>query len=243
MVMRTLGIIVASLVTLIVLLIGGTIAWVKLVAYPDYSYRYRLTLSIEAEGKVHTGSSVIEVVWNGGIPFGDVGPYVESRRGQATVIDLGKRGAVVAVLVAPSHTEGGIAVWPEGTDVVWLASRAFGAMRETETLPLQERLARLTRLTGRRDLAPDNMPRLIWFSDVADPKTARLIRPADVPNLFGAGARITDAYVEITRDPIVINIDKKLPWYKALRAPPNDGVMYLPNGFALGWTMFIGDGS
>jgi hypothetical protein len=51
------------------------------------------------------------------------------------------------------------------------------------------------------------------------------------------------AYVEITRDPIVIDIDKKLLWYKALRAPPNSGVMYLPNGVALGYTMFIGDAS
>lgn len=241
--MRMLGIIVASVIGLLALLIVGAIAWVKFVAYPDYSYRYRLTLSIEVDGEVRTASSVIEVVWKGGIPFGDVGPYVESRRGQATFVDLGKRGAVVVVLVAPSHMEGGIAVWPEGVDVVWLASRAFDAMRGTGSLSAQEQLAPLTRLTGRRDLAPDNMPRLIWFSDVADPKTARVIYPADIPRLFGPGAHLAAAYVEITRDPIVIDIDKKLPWYKALRAPPNDGVMYLPNGVALGWTMFIGDGS
>jgi hypothetical protein len=240
--MRTLGIIIASLVALIVLLIGGTIAWVKLVAYPDYSYRYRLTLSIETDGEVHTGSSVIEVVWSGGIPFGDVGPYVEGRRGQATFIDLGKRGAVVAVLLAPSYTERGIAVWPEGTDVVWLASRAFGAVRETEALPLQERLARLTRLTGRRDLAADNMPRLIWFSNVADLKTARVIKPADMPSLFGAGARITAAYVEITRDPIIIDIDKKLPWYKELATRQKSmGVTSMPYDFHLSYHMFVGE--
>jgi hypothetical protein len=240
--MRMLGIVVVSIVALIVLLIGGTIAWVKFVAYPDYSYRYRLTLSIEADGEVHTGSSVIEVVWNGGIPFGDVGSYVESRRGQATFIDLGKRGAVVAVLLAPSHVERGIAVWPEGVDVVWLASRAFGATLGTEALPLQERLARLTRLTGRRDLTLDNMPRLIWFSDITDPKTARVIYPAELPKLFGAGARIAEAFVEITRDPIVIDIDKRLPWYRDLAArQKSTGITGQPFEFQLMYPMFVGE--
>lgn len=31
--------------------------------YPDYAFRYRLELTLEIDGKPHTGSSVIEVQW------------------------------------------------------------------------------------------------------------------------------------------------------------------------------------
>jgi hypothetical protein len=230
--MRVIGIVLVC----IIVLIGGGVAWVKFIAYPDYSYRYRLTLAIEIDGQVHTGSSVIEVIWNGGIPFGDVGPYYESVRGQALLIDLGRHGVIATALVAPRHSERGIIVWPEGVGAVWLVPRAFGVRGGNEVLP------QLTQLSGRRNLTPDNMPRLIWFSDAADPKTARVIKPGDIPVLFGPNARLATSYVEITHDPIVIDIDKRLPWYKSLKDSRNK-ILYLPNGFALGWTMFVGDAS
>jgi hypothetical protein len=37
--------------------------------YPTYSYRYRLTINIEADGKLHTASSVVEASWSAfGLP-------------------------------------------------------------------------------------------------------------------------------------------------------------------------------
>lgn len=229
--MRALGIIALSGLVLVV----GFIAWVKFIAYPDYSYRYRLTLAIETDGKVHTGSSIIEVIWNGGIPFGDVGPYYESLRGQAALVDLGERGVIVTALIAPFHTERGIAVWPEGVGAVWLASRAFNVNGGNEVLP------QLTRLTGRRDLTPDNMPRLIWFANRDDPNTARVIKAADIPALFGPRARLTAASVEITHDPIVIDIDKKLPWYNDFAARQKaTAIVSKPGEFKLTYNMFVG---
>ncbi len=32
--------------------------------YPTYSYRYRQTINIEADGKLHSASSVVEVSWS-----------------------------------------------------------------------------------------------------------------------------------------------------------------------------------
>lgn len=226
--MRVLGIIALCAVVLIV----GVIAWWKS-AYPTYSYRYRLTIAIEVDGKVHTGSSVIEVAWNGGPEFGDVGSYHPSIRGQATLIDIGPRGVVVAALV---NGESYGAASDGALSALWIAARAFG------NDSTNNQLRKLPHLAGRRDLAADNMPRLIWFSDIADPNTARKLMADDLPALLGSGARLAAAYVEITRDPIVVDIDKRLPWYRPLRGPPSK-VLYLQNGFALGWTMFIGDAS
>ncbi|SRR6266702_4261230 len=228
--MRALGIIALCVLVPIVGLVVG-----YKIMFPTYSYRYRLTVAIEIDGQVHSGSSVIEVVWRGAPEFGDVGPYHPGIRGQAAFVDLGEHRAVVAVLTA--RAQGGIVRWPEGVDALWLVPQAFGKGLSLEEFP------QLSGLRGRRELAPDNMPRLIWFSDIADPKTARRIDPVSIPTLFGPGARLAAAYVEITRDPIITDIDKKLPWFEMLRSGPNHGVMYLPSGFALAWTMFIGDSS
>lgn len=238
--MRTLGIIFASIVAFIALLIGGAIVWWK-INYPTYSYRYRLTLAIEIDGKVHAGSSVIEIVWGGGPEIGDVGHYHPSIRGQAPLVDLGPHGAVIATLINSDYGRAA-----DGTySVIWIAARAFGNDSTNQELP------KLPHLTGLRHLSPDNMPQLVWFSNISDPSTARKITPADIPELFGPNARLSNATVEITSDPIVIDINKKLPWYKNkklpwykdLREPRNHGVMYLPGGFALADTMFIGGGS
>jgi hypothetical protein len=67
--------------------------------YPDYRYRYRLTVNIEADGKIYSGSSVIEVKWRGGPVVGDGGPFGPSVKGQAALVDLGDRGVVVATLL------------------------------------------------------------------------------------------------------------------------------------------------
>lgn len=227
--MKTLGIIAAVLA----LLVGGVVVWWK-VNY-TYTYRYRLTLAIEVDGKVHTGSSVIEVVWETGPGqssfLGGVQPIV---RGQGVFIDLGPRGAVVATFLTGERSEK-----PDGSQAaIWLAARAFDNKSTKKELP------ELERLQGRRDLTPDNMPRLIWFSDISDPKTARKFKVDDIPTLFGPGARLAAAYVEITRDPIVIDIDKKLPWYSMLASQQKArGVLSRPGEFQLIYSMFVGGGS
>ncbi len=231
--MRNVGKILLFGVLTIALLIGGAVVWWQ-VTYPSYSYRYRLTLAIEVDGKVHTGSSVIEVTWHGGPEFGDVGPYHPSIRGQAALVDLGSRGAVVAALVN-GESYGPAA--DGALSAIWLASFAFGNKSTNKELP------QLKHLTGKRHLSTDNMPRLIWFSDIADPKTAKKLQVSEIPELFGPSARLVDATVEIARDPIVIDIDKKLPWYKSMKGAPHHGVLYSSNGFAIADTMFIGAAS
>jgi hypothetical protein len=205
------------------------------VAYPTYSYRYRLTIALEIDGKVHTGSSVIEPRWVGQAYIPGAGSFIPYVRGQAAFIDLGQRGAVVALLTAPSHDERGIIVWPEGVGALWLVPRAFGTGLSDAELP------DLGRLSGRKELAPDNMPRLIWFSDVSNPRTARKIRSADIPAIFGPSARVATAFVEITRDPIVVDIGKKLPWFDVLTGPLGQNRIEIGYDFALSKDLFVGD--
>ena len=82
------------------------------------------------------------------------------------------------------------------------------------------------------------MPRLIWFPDLANPRTARRITAADIPILFGPGARLRTAEAEITDAPIVFDIDKKLPWFGILLAP--GAMIEAGYGFSLSKGLFIG---
>jgi hypothetical protein len=97
--------------------------------------------------------------------------------------------------------------------VLYLAAKAFGSTSSEEELP------KLPRLSGRRDLTPDNLPALIYLSDIADIDSARVLAVADIPALLGPDARLVAAFVEITRDPVVFDVDKKLPWFNRIKRP------------------------
>src|SRR5262245_15359592 len=58
--MRKGGLIVAGATVMI----GAAVALGQ-VAFPTYTYRYRLTLDFDIDGKHHSGSSVIEISWRG----------------------------------------------------------------------------------------------------------------------------------------------------------------------------------
>jgi hypothetical protein len=99
----------------------------------------------------------------------------------------------------------------------------------------------LPRLRGRRELAADNMPRFIWFSDPANPATVRAVTPAELTKILGPTARLAAADVEITNAPIVVDIDKKLPWYADLeRRQKEHGVLRRPGELQLSYDMFVG---
>lgn len=107
-----------------------------------YAYRYRLSVAIEIDGQVYSGSSVIEVRWVGSrLPLPDVGKFAPVVVGQAVYVDVGKRGAVIATLgtgqpanFAPDHAK----------NVLWLAALAFGNGSTYAELP------DLPKLRGRR---------------------------------------------------------------------------------------------
>jgi len=202
--------------------------------YPTYSYRYRLTINIETDGKLHSGSSVIEVIWYAHL-LPELVSFSPELRGEAAIVDLGPRGVVVATLIAEDW---GWHNTNAGWGALWLVPRAFGVRDSNEGLP------DLVRLGGKRELAFDNLPRFLWFSNPQDPTTAKVLFVNDIPSAFGPSAHFAGASVEITSDPIVIEIRQKLPWLKPLEEkPPGHNIIYLPNKLGINRYMFIGDRS
>jgi len=223
--MKWLGILVVVVIV--------TVLLIYKVNFPTYSYRYRLQVSVSVDERVYTGSSVIEVTWECGPKISGLGRCAASLGGQAAVIPLGPRGVVVATL-----RSGETFSLDEPVDAVWLCASAFGYQSSNEELP------ELPRLTGRRDLSPSNFPRLVWFANPADMKSAQKIAAQNVASVLGPTARITEAFVEITRDPIVVDIPKMLPWFpELLRAQKGKGILSEPRQFQLIYNMFVGENS
>ena len=220
-------------VTLGILVAVAVIAFKS--TFPSYPYRYRLHLTLELEGRAHTGSSVIQVNWECGPKYSGLGRCAARLAGEATVIDLGPRGALVATL----RTGDTVIPIPDGAvDAVFLCANAFGNQSTDEELPV------LSRLSGRRSLSPLNFPRLLWFPDAADSKSARRITLESISSTIDPTARVTEAFVEITRDPVVIDISSKLPWYPALeKAQKGKAVTSWPGQFQLVYNMFVGEDS
>jgi hypothetical protein len=224
------------LTTLVVLLGIGAMVILYNYFYPTYSYRYRLTVNVEVDGKVHSGSSVVEVTWRGHPEIPEAGSYSPELRGQAALVDLGSHGVVVGLLLGedwgePSSSTGG---W----GALWIVPRAFGVRDWNDGLP------DLVRLRGKRDLAPNNLPRFLWFSNPQDPATAQIIPAQDFQAVLSPSVRFAGASVEITNDPLVIDIRDKLPWLKSLeQKPPGEDIIYLPNKLGVSRYLFIGDRS
>ncbi len=201
--------------------------------YPTYSYRYRLTVNIEADGKLHSASSIVEVSWSAFfLPSYHFNPRL---RGQAPLVDLGSRGVLVATLVTgDSYGPAQDGAW----GALWIAARAFRLDSTNEQLPL------LSTLRGQRALPLDDLPRFVWFPNPEDPKTARKVLAQDFSTVLGPSVRFVGALVEITNDPIVIDIPDRLPWLKSLEQKPiGANVIYTTDKFPITRSLFIGDGS
>jgi len=227
-----------KLVIFVLILVAIPVVWYW-VSFPTVSYRYRLSIAVESDGQVHSGSSVIEVQYQFYPKFLSPIFGVTNERiwGQAVLIDLGARGALVAAL----HSGTGSGHVGVNADV--LAARAFdpaGRSLGPGYPSALEKLRAVSQMRGHVDLTTDNLPPFIWFSDLTNPETARLLNPADFAGVIGDAARLQSAQVEMTTSPIFIDLDKRLPWYGTFTA--TNGVLKA-DGILLGYTAFIGNGT
>lgn len=191
--MRTFGIIVGT----IVLIIGGFIAWWASQT-PTYVYRFRLVIEADAGGALRSGASVIEVRTThykvGSAETAGVRSHV---RGEAAFVDLGDGKHVIATLgFGPNGSEDKIDML---VNIVFLPSHPG------------LRVDGLPKLTGTAPLTGNLIPTLVTFTDLNDPKTARVVRPEEFEQVFGPGVRFKRAFVEMTSDPITRGIEKKMP--------------------------------
>ena len=176
-------------------LLTAALALVGCDTYP-VNYKYRLTLEVEADGKVHTGSSVVHVWVRENAEFwGGMGGAHRGALGEATVVELGDGRLLIALL---TEREDRITVW----------------MPDNRKAPAS------------RDLDPWELPLLVTFADARDPKTVREVDPTNLATSFGPGAKLLRAHVEAAEERPNGSILKHLPWLTTIGGRMLDGRKY-----------------
>jgi hypothetical protein len=185
--MRTLAIIAAVL--------GGLLVWFW-VSYPSYNYGFRLVIEVDTPSGVKSGSSVLNVTWRSQVPIGPRGAVTQIK-GEAVFIDLGGGRNVIALLgFGPSGNEDRI------------GRLAFDAFRRAGR-PMD--IPTLAKTQGSAPLTGDLIPTFVTFAGLNDPKTARVVRPDEFEQAFGAGVRFRSARIEMTSASATREIEKKIP--------------------------------
>jgi len=175
------------------------------IAYPTYSYRYRITIEVDTSDGVKTGSSVIEVTtvqYPSWITLG-ANDHATSVRGEAVFVDLGSGRNLVALLALGPHAADGAARL--------FAPRSFFPIRDDSPRDVLWS-KQLAGMTGRRAFAGDKQPTLVTFADPNDPAGAREVPFSDPQSVLGSDIRSVRAWIDLTKDPVTSTLQSKLPW-------------------------------
>ena len=198
-------------------------------AFPTFALRDRLTINVEVDGQIRTGSSVIEARWSmwpqglsglfgGG--YGNCRPY-----GNVPLVDLGPHGVLLASHGPTQQTPADRAV-----STCFLAIRAFSP----GPLPLNGyaftrwSLVKLSFLSARTQLTPNNLPQFIWLPDRNDPGSAMPVLASSFPLVIGPNVRLQSAWLETTNEPLSADLVKKLPWLGPLHAEQTKQIQLVP---------------
>jgi hypothetical protein len=187
------------------------------------SFRYKLTLSVETPEGVKSGFSVVE------LDAGDVtipGRGTMSRAtGEAVYVDLGEGARPIVAVMVPYRPERGGFKWGDGKPDIDGLLRLYGEPAKSEET-LIDRIRRLARLRGPRMLTADDLPDLVTFADINDPKSVRWVDPHDLPAALGRDVKWNSITIEVTNEPVTTGIEKKLPWLKGLGTTLNGKTLH-----------------
>jgi hypothetical protein len=199
---------IAGVVVVALLLFGG---WLYL-ARPDH--KYRLTINVETPEGIKSASGVFAVHLSKDPPLlpgvGSIG-----FKGDAIFVDLGEGRNVIAILA-------------HGSDGIYVDGLAYIAQRALTSAGHRASFKEVSAFAG-TSLTIKNtrlIPTLISFSDLTDPRTARVVRPDDLQSIFGQDYRLASVTLTIIPvglwpfdfggllgKPVTRGIKTQLPWW------------------------------
>lgn len=218
--MKKVGI---TLVCLIVALVAVTLAWN--VAYPSGTWRYKITVEVETPEGIKTGSAVREVTVQLTPKITPETKPTTSLKGEAVVVDLGKRGVVFALLKGHRMGE------DHGTFLPFYAFPFWAEWSSKDTIHYYRNLK-----AGPTEIEPDKYPLFVRFRDQKAPKTIENLYEVDwclerhtdgtctktgfhvvadrFEDAFGEGVRLKSVTVEMTDAEITRQVKTFMPSYE-----------------------------
>jgi hypothetical protein len=184
------------------------IGWWK-VEFPSATWRYKLTVTVETPEGLKTGYAVREV--SGSAQPGLMG--VEAKvyhkvKGEAVVVDLGHDKYLFALMDVDGSYRAVRDTFP------------FSSVNDGDYVRYYASLK-----AGPTKVLPANVPTLVTFKDIKDPKTVTQVDPNNLAATFGAGVTLKDVIIEMTDEDVTREVDKYLTsefwknfdiWWKTL---------------------------
>lgn len=196
--MKTLGIIGIVIVALV-----GLWMW----KYPSGTWRYKMTLTVQTPEGMKTGSAVREVHVATGPELPQATAVVRVK-GEAIVVDMGRGGLLFGLLRSQTSVDGASYVFFDNFPIP--GSRGSGDSSTTsEGVRYYNQLK-----SGKAEIAARDLPMLVRFKDINDPKTVERVDPNNLAATFGEGVKLVSATIEITDEPTTTGIEKVLPSWK-----------------------------
>jgi hypothetical protein len=133
--------------------------------------------------------------------------------GEAVYVDLGKGARPIVAVMVPRVPRRRTLEWGEGT----LCCNSMVSLARSQKKTRIGIMRRVARLRGPRRLTADDLPDLVAFADINDPKSVLAIDPHDLPAALGRDVKWNSITVEVTNEPVTTGIERKLPWLKSLQ--------------------------
>ncbi|MEQ1705498.1 MAG: hypothetical protein ABL867_05940 [Rickettsiales bacterium] len=185
----------------------GVIALVLLGMYgcyhsvaPSATIRYKLTLTVDDNGKQYTGSSVVEVYRQDTTKvFAGIGGYGGNYKGEAVAVDLGEKGVLFALLRGKDTVDHPLYIFMKSFP------EYFPARADITVI---DGMRKLDHDKPKTNLSFDKLPMLVRFRDINDPKTVELVDPNDLEKTFGTGVKLVSATIEMTDEGVTSGVEK-----------------------------------
>jgi hypothetical protein len=171
------------------------------------SYRFKMTVEVETSEGVKIGSSVYEVqgIGTSDLITGGKGSYAKLR-GEAVAVDLPDGRTLFALLRMANGNS-------DDDHLGIMSMRTMDpAMTNTKKDESAKRIAWGDGIKSPVDVAPENYPLLVTFTDTNDPKSVQRVDPANLAASFGPGVRLKRIVVEVTDEAVTVGIEKRLGW-------------------------------
>jgi hypothetical protein len=203
------------------------------------AYRYKLTMAVNTPDGVKRASSVVGVVfWAVSIPERGI---MQKLSGAALYLDLGPgRRPLIALLTSYLHPKGnsGTSYTDFIKSIRWsrefgpsnnLLSELYGSPAKWDpgvpswdpkpgnsyTDHYMNNVRRIAHMRGPHRIVSNDLPDLVTFADINDPKTVILVDPDDLEATLGPGVSWNEITLEMTDEPITNGLVTKLPWLRA----------------------------
>ncbi len=178
--------------------------------YPDFTYRYRMTVEVDTPEGVKSGSSVIEVKTiqrHEGLKqlFGKAAS--STFKGEAPIVHLSDNRYLIALLHSDSN-------WNYAKGIIPYTFPMSGRKGSFNYYsPVNKSIEYYKNLGNnlKGNIPSDQLPILVVLNNINNSEV-QIIEPNELASIFGEGVSLRRILLEITNDPVTWILNNKLNW-------------------------------